>query len=66
MRWEKLEIFAWEPSATTLSTLLGKRVNITTPKVSLCMGTEYLDEYEKPVLVTNVSYTEGLDGDNIF
>ena len=53
-------------SATTLSTLLGKRVNITTPKVSICKGADYLDEYEKPVVVTNVSYTEGLDGKNIF
>ncbi len=53
-------------SATTLSTLLGKRVNITTPKVSICKGSEYLDEYEKPVVATNVSYTEGLDGKNVF
>ena len=53
-------------SATTLSTLLGKRVKITTPKVSICKGVDYLDEYEKPVVVTNVSYTEGLDGKNIF
>lgn len=53
-------------SATTLSTLLGKRVNITTPRVSLCRGTEYLGEYEKPMVATEVSYTSGIDGTNVF
>jgi len=53
-------------SATTLSTLLGKRVNITTPRVSTCRGTEYLDEYEKPIVATEVSYTQGVDGTNVF
>lgn len=53
-------------SATTLSQLLGKRVTITAPKVSLVKGNEYLDEYEKPVVVTEVSYTKGLNGFNIF
>ena len=53
-------------SATTLSTLLGKRVNITTPRVSTCRGNEYLNEYEKPIVATEVSYTQGVDGTNIF
>lgn len=53
-------------SATTLSTLLGKRVNITTPRVSTCRGTEYLEEYEKPIVATEVSYTQGVDGTNVF
>lgn len=53
-------------SATTLSTLLGKRVTITTPRVSISRGNEYLDEYEKPVVLTEVQYTEGLDGGNTF
>lgn len=52
--------------ATTLSTLLGKRVLITTPTVTTCRGNEYLEEYEKPVVATEVSYTEGLDGNNVF
>ncbi len=52
--------------ATTLSTLLGKRVTITTPRVTLCKGSEYLDGYEKPVVATEVSYTQGLDGHNVF
>ncbi|MFA5675356.1 MAG: flagellar motor switch phosphatase FliY [Christensenellales bacterium] len=53
-------------SATTLSQLLGKRVTITTPRVSLVKGNEYLDEYEKPIVATEVSYTKGLNGFNIF
>ena len=53
-------------SATTLSTLLGKRVVITTPRVSISRGSEYLDDYEKPVVLTEVQYTEGIDGRNSF
>jgi len=53
-------------SATTLSTLLGKRVTITTPRVSTCRGNSYLDEYEKPLVATEVRYTQGVDGNNIF
>ncbi len=53
-------------SATTLSTLLGKRVNITTPRVSTCRGNEYLDDYDKPMVATEVSYTQGIDGTNVF
>ncbi len=53
-------------SATTLSTLLGKRVTITTPTVSISHGNEYLDDYERPVVLTEVSYIQGLDGLNTF
>ena len=53
-------------SATTLSTLLGKRVTITTPKVSVCKGKEFFNEYDKPIVVAEVSYVEGIDGENIF
>jgi flagellar motor switch protein FliN/FliY len=53
-------------SATTLSTLLGKRVNITTPRVSTCRGNEYLDDYDKPMVATEVSYIQGVDGINVF
>ena len=53
-------------SATTLSTLLDKRVTITTPTVTVIRGNQYLDEYERPVVATEVSYTQGLDGDTIF
>ncbi len=53
-------------SATTLSTLLDKRVVITTPTVSVIRGNEYLDDYERPVVSTEVSYTQGLDGNTLF
>jgi flagellar motor switch protein FliN/FliY len=53
-------------SATTLSTLISKRVIITTPRVTICKGKDYLREYEKPVVATEVSYTQGLDGHNVF
>jgi flagellar motor switch protein FliN len=53
-------------SATTLSTLLGRRVNITTPHVSVSKGNEYLDGYEKPYVIIEVSYTKGLNGANTF
>jgi flagellar motor switch protein FliN/FliY len=52
--------------ATTLSALLGKRVVITAPRVSICTGSEYLEEYERPVVAAEVFYTEGLDGNNVF
>ncbi len=53
-------------SATTLSTLLDKRVTITTPTVTLIRGNEYLNEYERPVVATEVSYTQGIDGHTVF
>ncbi len=53
-------------SATTLSQLLCRRVTITTPRVSIVKGEEYLNEYERPVVATEVAYTKGLDGKSIF
>ena len=53
-------------SATTLSTLLDKRVTITTPSVTIIRGNEYLNEYERPVVATEVSYTQGIDGHTVF
>jgi flagellar motor switch protein FliN len=52
--------------ATTLSSMLGKRVVITTPQVTICTGNEYLQDYERPVVATEVLYTHGLDGNNVF
>jgi len=53
-------------SATTLSTLLGKRVTITTPTVSVYEGKDFFKEYDKPLVVAEVSYTEGIGGNNLF
>lgn len=52
--------------ATTLYTLLGKRVHITTPKVSIGTVEQHLIEYNKPFVAVEVSYTEGVSGYNIF
>lgn len=52
--------------ATTLSTLLGKRVTITTPKVSLCKRENIFDGYEKPLIVAQVAYIKGVEGNNVF
>lgn len=53
-------------SATTLSMLLEKRVTITTPNVSISRGNNYLDDYEKPVVLVEVNYTHGVNGVNTF
>ena len=52
--------------STTLSTLLGKRVTITTPNVIVCQPEEFLNEFEKPIVVAEISYTHGAEGKNIF
>lgn len=52
-------------SATTLSTLLNKKVSITTPDVSLITGKQLQDDYHLPYVVVEVEYREGLYGSNI-
>ncbi len=52
-------------AATTLSSLLNQKVNITTPKVSYSRWTELLKEYERPCVFIQIYYTAGLDGNNI-
>ena len=52
-------------AATTLSTLLNQRVNITTPSVSISNWEEISNTYERPCVFIQISYIEGLDGNNI-
>ncbi len=52
-------------AATTLSTLLNQKVNITTPKVSYARWDEFLNNYERPCVFIQIYYTCGLDGNNI-
>ena len=52
-------------SATTMYTLLGRRVNITTPQVHVYTSNEVLSVYKMPFVVANVSYTEGVKGKNL-
>ncbi|WP_308639254.1 flagellar motor switch phosphatase FliY [Paenibacillus silvisoli] len=51
-------------AATALSTLLGRKVDITTPKVSLIRRNELDDEFPKPHVAVSVSYVDGFQGIN--
>ena len=52
-------------SATTLYSLVNKKVDITTPVVELATWDSLLVDYEKPCVFTQIKYTVGLDGSNI-
>ncbi|KAB3535872.1 flagellar motor switch phosphatase FliY [Alkaliphilus pronyensis] len=52
-------------AATTLSTLLGNRVNITTPRVSILALEQLEEEYPIPFVAVDVQYKEGLEGLNV-
>lgn len=53
-------------AATTLSTLLGHKVNITTPTVSVVPMNVIQQHYPLPYLIVEVGYTVGIDGNNVF
>lgn len=52
-------------SATALSALLGQKVDITTPTVSLIERSAIEDEFILPYVAIKVEYTEGLSGMNL-
>ena len=52
-------------AATTLSVLLGHKVSITTPSVSVDTMSLIKDQYPMPYLIVEVGYTVGIDGNNI-
>ncbi len=52
-------------SATTLFSLVNKKVNITTPVVEMCNWQDVLDAYERPCVFIQIKYTVGLNGTNI-
>lgn len=52
-------------SATTLFTLLGHKVMITTPKVTTTTWEELSNEYPFPFVAVKVEYTHGLVGSNL-
>lgn len=52
-------------SATTLYSLVNRRVNITTPVVTLAKWDNLIEQYEKPCVFIQIKYTQGLDGTNI-
>lgn len=52
-------------AATTLSTLVNNKVVITTPVVSYSTWDSLSQEFGKPCVFIQISYKEGLDGNNI-
>ena len=52
-------------AATTLSVLLGHKVSITTPSVSMATMSAIRESYPMPYLIVEVGYTVGIDGNNI-
>lgn len=52
-------------SATTLFSLVNRKVNITTPVVKMSRWSQVIDEYERPCVFIQIKYTIGLDGANI-
>ncbi|HHO81369.1 MAG TPA: flagellar motor switch phosphatase FliY [Bacillaceae bacterium] len=57
---------AFGTAATTLSTLLGQKVEITTPNVRLLKKDVLAQEFTYPHVGIMVDYTEGLQGKNVF
>lgn len=52
-------------SATTLYSLVNRKVNITTPRVDLSNWSDMMGEYERPCVFIQIKYTSGLEGSNI-
>ncbi|WP_150267673.1 flagellar motor switch phosphatase FliY [Paenibacillus tepidiphilus] len=51
-------------AATALSTLLGKKVDITTPQVSIITRGEFEEAFPKPHVAVHVQYVDGFQGIN--
>ncbi len=52
-------------AATTLSVLLGRKVSITTPTVSISNMRQLKEKYPIPFLVVEVGYSIGIEGNNV-
>lgn len=52
-------------AATTLFSLVNRKVEISTPVVSYASWKNISSEYERPCVFIRIAYTEGLDGNNI-
>jgi flagellar motor switch protein FliN/FliY len=52
-------------AATTLSSLLSQKVNITTPKVEVATWDDLSSKYDRPCVMLQISYKEGLAGNNV-
>lgn len=52
-------------AATTLFSLVNRKVTISTPVVSYATWSDICEEYERPCVFIRIGYTVGLDGSNI-
>jgi len=52
-------------AATAMSTILDKKVNITTPRIETMPVEEFEFSYLEPVMGVLIKYVEGIDGTNI-
>ncbi|MDE5779880.1 MAG: flagellar motor switch phosphatase FliY [Lachnospiraceae bacterium] len=52
-------------AATTLSSLVNQKVDISVPVVSLANWNDLVDSYDRPCVFLQIQYREGLDGNNV-
>ena len=52
-------------AATTMSVLLSRKVEITTPRVSIVLLNEMRKDYPMPYIIVEVRFTEGINGTNL-
>lgn len=52
-------------AATTLSSLVNQKVDITTPSVQYSHWDELVSQYDRPCVFLQISYKEGLSGNNV-
>lgn len=52
-------------AATTLSSLVNQKVNISIPVVSYAKWADLVESYDRPCVFLQIKYKEGLDGNNI-
>ena len=52
-------------SATTLSLMVNRKVDITTPNEKVIKRSEALDDYEKTCIFVQIHYVKGLEGNNV-
>ena len=52
-------------AATTLFSLVNRKVEISTPVVSLATWDDIVEAYERPCVFIRIAYTVGLDGNNL-
>jgi flagellar motor switch protein FliN/FliY len=52
-------------AATTLSSLVNKKVVITTPKVSICQWEDIVNQYDENFVAVQIEYKDGISGTNL-